>query len=87
MRVLALGRDLPGLSKEDFQPHLKAETLQVIELYTAGILREIYFMQDAPNAVLLLECESKEAAEQALATLPLALIGLTDSSCLARNLK
>ena len=71
MRVLALGRDLPGLSKEDFQPHLKAETLRVIELYTAGILREIYFMEEAPNAVLILECENKTEATKCLDTLPL----------------
>lgn len=71
MRILALGSDLPGLTDEDFLPYKEAERKRVLELYQLGIIREIYFRVDSPDAVLLLECEDKKAAEETLATLPL----------------
>jgi len=43
----------------------------VWKLYQDGVLREIYFRQDWPGAVLMLECESVAQADKILGTLPL----------------
>ncbi len=72
MKILAIGRDVPGTTDEQFAPHLKAEAARVWELYQSGVLREIYFHQDQPDAVLFLECNTVAEAREILATLPLA---------------
>jgi len=76
MKILALEVETPGSTAEQLQPHLRAEARRVWELYQAGILREIYFRQDWPGAVLILECASAGEARAALATLPLVRAGL-----------
>ena len=76
MKILALEVETPGVTDEMFFPHLKAEALQVWELYQEGVLREIYFRADEPRAVLVLECEDVGEASEALASLPLVQEGL-----------
>jgi muconolactone delta-isomerase len=76
VKILALERELPGVSGEAFRPHLKAEAARVWELYQAGVLREIYFRQDRHSAVLVLECADVAEAHAALNTLPLVKEGL-----------
>lgn len=76
MKVLALEAETPGSTAEQFAPHLKAEARHVWELTQAGVLREIYFRQDWPGAVLILECADADEAHDVLATLPLVQAGL-----------
>ncbi len=76
MRILAIEKEVPGLSAEDFKPHLSAEAARAWELYQAGVFRELYFRQDRPEAVLILECADIEEAEGVLDTLPLVKAGL-----------
>jgi len=76
MKLLALEKEVPGVTSEDIEPHLKAEAKRVWELYQAGIVREIHFRQDQPTAVLTLECANREKAEELLNTLPLVREGL-----------
>jgi hypothetical protein len=76
MKILALEREIPGTPDEAFKPHLKAEAARVWELYQAGVIRELYFRQDWPGAVLILECADTEEASQVLDTLPLVQEGL-----------
>lgn len=76
MKILALERELPGATAEKFQQYSRAEAARVWELYQQGIIRELYFRADRSEAVLMLECESTDAAQQALATLPLVEHGL-----------
>jgi muconolactone delta-isomerase len=71
MKILALEHEFPDLSAGDFQPHLKVEARAVWELQQKGLIREIYFRADQPSAVLILECDTVEEAEQILGTLPL----------------
>ena len=71
MKILALGRDRPGVNPDEFQPYLKLEAKRVWELYKEGILREFYFRGDSPDAVLVIECKDAEQARDYLATLPL----------------
>ena len=76
MRILAIEREVPGVTDEEFRPHLKAEAVRVWELYQAGTFRELYFRQDQPSAVLVLECADGERASEVLNTLPLVKEGL-----------
>ena len=56
MKILAIEHELPGVSPADFTPELKsAEARRVWELHQADIIREVYFRQDCPEAVLVLE--------------------------------
>jgi muconolactone delta-isomerase len=76
MKILALEHELSAGTAEKFQQHARAEALRVWELHQQGIIRELYFRADRNEAVLILECEDVEAAQQALATLPLVEHGL-----------
>jgi hypothetical protein len=78
MKILAIGKDKPGATKEQFELHLKAESRRVWELTQSGLLREIYFHQDKNDAYLILECESVEAARAATDSLPLAEANLIE---------
>ncbi|NDJ84487.1 MAG: superoxide dismutase [Chloroflexi bacterium] len=78
MRILAIERETPSATAEQFKPHLKAEAARVWALYESGIIREIYFDEAQHTAVILLECASLEAARQALESLPLVQLGLIE---------
>ncbi len=70
MKILALEREVAGVTEERSRPHLEEEARLVWELTQAGVIREIYFRVDRPAAVLMLECASLEEARAVLATLP-----------------
>ena len=53
MKIIALERENPGVTGADFEPHLKAEAAKVYELMQSDVIREIYFRQDRPEAVLI----------------------------------
>jgi muconolactone delta-isomerase len=67
---------VPGVADEDFKRYARAEAARVWELYQAGLFREMYFRQDWPGAVLILECASVDEAHEVLNTLPLVKEGL-----------
>jgi hypothetical protein len=71
MKILAIEKEIPGHTDDDFKPHAKAEAAKVWEPYQAGIFRELYFRQDRSEAVLVLECVDIEEANDVLNTLPL----------------
>ena len=76
MKILAIEREQPGVKDDDFMPHLKEEARRVWELYQAGVFRELYFRQDQPSAVLILECADVDEAGDVLDSLPLVKEGL-----------
>jgi muconolactone delta-isomerase len=76
VKVLALEREKPGLTADDFSPYLREEAAQAWELHQSGKIRELYFNQDAHTAVLILECASADEAQTVLASLPLVQAGL-----------
>ncbi len=76
MKILAMEREKPGLTDDDFRPHLKAEAARAWELYQAGVFRELYFREDDHTAVLILECPDVDAARAVLDSLPLVKAGL-----------
>ena len=71
MKILAVEKEYPRFGADAFKPHLKSEAARVWELYQAGIIREAYFRQDRPEAVLMLECANIEEAREILNSLPL----------------
>jgi hypothetical protein len=78
MKILALEREIAGVSKEQINPNLKKEAAQVWKYYQEDIIREIYFRQDWPGAVLVLECKDIKKAHEMLNSLPLVKKGLID---------
>ena len=76
MKVLALEREVAGVSDDACTPHLVAEAAQAWRLYQAGVIRELYFRTDWEGAVLVLECADADEAREALDTLPLVRKGL-----------
>ena len=76
MMILALEREIPGLTAEDFAPHLKAEATRAWELHQSGVIRQLHFNAEDHTAVLILECASAAEASAVLNTLPLVKAGL-----------
>ena len=76
MKILALEHEQGDAAAHDFQRLARAEAARAWELYQAGLIRELYFRQDRPEAVLLLECAGVEEAAATLATLPFVEAGL-----------
>lgn len=76
MKFLCLDVPKPGASMEAYQPHMMDEARHGWQMYTGGIIRDIYFRQDRPGVAIIAEVESVEAAKAALAEFPLAKAGL-----------
>lgn len=76
MKILAMEIETPGATTEQFKPFLQAEAQRAWELYQSGIIRELYFRDDRPEAVLVLECPDVTAAQEILNSLPLVREGL-----------
>jgi muconolactone delta-isomerase len=76
MKILAIERENPSAAAAQFRAYARAEAARAWELYQAGVIRELYFCADRPQAVLMLECAGLDEAQAALATLPLVEHGL-----------
>jgi hypothetical protein len=76
MKVLAMEIEMEGVDPEQFRPYLNPEARRVWELYQDGTIREFYFREDRPKAVLMLECADASEALQRLESLPLVKAGL-----------
>jgi muconolactone delta-isomerase len=76
MKILAIEKEVPGATEEQFAPYLKAEAVRAWELYQAGVCRELDFNRDNHCAVLIFECSDVEEARRVLDTLPLVKAGL-----------
>lgn len=76
MKILALEKEVSRVPAGAYEPHLKTEAAKVWELYQKGVIREMYFRQDWPGAVLVLECATIAEANSLLSALPLVEAGL-----------
>lgn len=70
MKILAIEKEIEGVTPELIRPYLADEARQVWELYKSGIVREIYFCKEDHCAVIILECKGIEEAKEYLSTLP-----------------
>jgi muconolactone delta-isomerase len=79
MKILALERDAPGVSRDGFTEELlKQEAASAWQLHQSGVIRELYFRADRHASVLVLECGSVDEARAILSTLPLVSQRLID---------
>jgi muconolactone delta-isomerase len=79
MKILALEKDLPGVSDSSFTDEiLKEEAARAWQLHQSSVIRELYFRADREAAVLILECSSVDEARSVLSTLPLVKRKLID---------
>jgi len=78
MKLLCLDIPQPGATPEQYQPHMLDEARHAWQMVKSGIVRDMYFRQDRPGVAIIAECESVEAARQALREFPLAKAGLID---------
>ena len=77
MKILALEKEVAGVTADRFTQQIKqAEALKAWELHQEGVIRELYFRQDESSAVLMLECDDTDQAEEILKTLPMVAEGL-----------
>lgn len=84
MKILAIEKESIGADWSNAENTLKAEALHVYNLYLDDTLREIYF-NEHNNAVLILECENLQYAEQVLQGLPLVMAGLIEFDVMQLN--
>jgi hypothetical protein len=70
MKIIAVEQELESNVEAKFKKYAKDEARQVWNLFQEGKIREVYFRQDIPNAVLFLECKDVEEAYEILGTLP-----------------
>lgn len=78
MKILVLDRPGPQTTPERITPLLAAETLHLWKEYLGDVVREMYFRRDRMGVVLVLECESVEAAQRHMSEFPLARAGVVD---------
>lgn len=76
MKIIVIAHRSEDHAPEDFAPHLDAEANRALELFAGESIREIYSRADGKGAILVLEAKDEAAAEQLLATLPLAKLGM-----------
>jgi hypothetical protein len=77
MKLLAIEKETTTVNWDEETETLINESYQVYHLFQEGIIRDIYFTE-AENAVIILECTSKDEATKVLGTLPLVKAGLID---------
>ncbi len=74
MKLLAIEQETSSVNWDNESEVLINESYQVYHLFQEGIIRDIYFTENE-NAVIILECASKEEAVNLLSTLPLVKAG------------
>lgn len=75
MKILAIEKELKTVDWENESQTLVEEAKAAYKMLLSGTLREIYFT-GSKNAVLVLECEGKVAAQLLLDQLPLVRKGI-----------
>lgn len=75
MKLLAIEKETNVVNWDEENETLINESYQVYHLFQEGIIRDIYFTE-TENAVIVLECASREEAIIVLETLPLVKAGL-----------
>jgi muconolactone delta-isomerase len=71
LKILAVEKEVEGVTEDQYKPYLKNEAKRVWELVQSGTIREIYFTEDDHCAIIILECKNAEEAKSILNTLPL----------------
>lgn len=78
MKILALEKEILNYSGSDYSNILADEAKTVWDLQKQNIIREIYFRADVKCAVIVLECDNVEHADEILNNLPLVKKGIIE---------
>ncbi|MBK9727033.1 MAG: superoxide dismutase [Saprospiraceae bacterium] len=70
MKILAIEKEIEGVTWDNIEGLLEQEAKYVFQLYLSDNLREIYFTENK-NAVLILETVDGKTAKELLDSLPL----------------
>ena len=76
--MAVMRRRTESFSAEEFEKCLEAEAETVRSMYVGGVVRAVWSREDVLGAVLLLEAESLEGAENLIRSLPLMQRGMLD---------
>ncbi|MBN2878724.1 MAG: hypothetical protein JXN65_03745 [Clostridia bacterium] len=77
MKFIAIEKEIEGADWSKADEILAKEAYRVHELYLEGTLREIYLTEER-SAILILESETREHIETAMASLPLVKEGMIE---------
>jgi hypothetical protein len=83
MKILALTRRRPGATYDEIQKLQYPEASEVWQLYSEGLIREIYFDPEKPAVALILEAGSIPEAAERLARLPMVKSNLIEFDYMA----
>ena len=72
MQFLVIAKITEGTPSEKVLPYVKPEAEKIWEYYAADVVRSIYYIADMSGAVLMLEADNLETAQQIVAQLPIA---------------
>ena len=78
MKVLAISKWLTPPTPEQQQAIMPKEVPATLKLYLDGVIEQMWFKQDAPGVVFLVQADSIQAAKTHLHALPLGQAGLMD---------
>ncbi|MFW9993891.1 MAG: superoxide dismutase [Candidatus Odinarchaeota archaeon] len=76
MKIIAIEKELPGSTPELFKEFSEREALEAWKLYQEGFIREMYFRADKSCAILILESNDLDEANEMLQRLPFVKRGL-----------
>lgn len=71
MKFLAMSRRIDGAGAQQVATHAVAEALQAFRLMRIGVFEQLYFSPDWKGAVLVIQAETRDAAQLALDSLPM----------------
>lgn len=71
MRILAIERELSLINPTKMHDVLRAEAARVWALQKQDVIRELWFTRGDQRAVIMLECDTENAAKEYLESLPL----------------
>ena len=78
MKVIATLDGRPGAGPDDFGRFEKEEADRVWQLYSKGVLTEIYLRTDRIGAVIIMTVGSLDEARDSITSLPMVEAGLFD---------
>lgn len=71
MQFLVIAKITKGTPFEKVLPYVKLEAEKVWEYYAADVVRSIYYIADMSGAVLILEADNLETAQEIIAQFPM----------------
>ena len=78
MQFLSISQRRKGFAEEAYAGLAEQEMERARELYSEGLIRQIWHRADIPGACLLWEAESEEQVRELWKTFPFAGAGMTE---------